>query len=64
MRDQKPQYTKTKSHSAMVAETHPYMKPARWIKDLVFWNTAYHNQAKYEDFHQRMIAEAGRRGKS
>ena len=63
MRDQKQQYTKTKSHSAMVNEKHPYTRPELWVEKLVFWNTAYHNQAKYEDFHQRMIAEAGRRGK-
>lgn len=63
MRDQRPQYTKSKSYSAMARETHPYMRASNWVEKLVFWNTPYHNQAKYEDFHQRMIDEAGRRGK-
>lgn len=63
-REQKQQYAKSKNYSAQHHEKHPYLRAEKWISDLVFWNTPYHNQAMYEDFHQRMIAEAGKRGKA
>ena len=63
MRDQRKQYTKAKSYSALNQERHPYMRPEFWVEKLVFWDNDTHNRAAYQDFHQRMIAEAGRRGK-
>lgn len=42
---------------------HPYQRAEKWISELVFWNTPNHVKEKYEDFHQRMINEAGKRGR-
>lgn len=43
---------------------HPYQRAELWVEKLVFWNTPNHVKEKYEDFHQRMINEAGRRGRT
>jgi hypothetical protein len=43
---------------------HPYQRAEKWISELAFWNTPNHVQEKYEDFHQRMINEAGKRGRT
>jgi len=53
----------SKNHGSAHANRHPYLRPEMWVKELVFWNTPYHNKQKYEDFHQRQINEAGRLNK-
>ena len=63
MREQRKQYSRAKSYSASHAEKHPYLRPEKWVKDLVFWDDDIHNRSAYQDFHNRMIEEAGKMGK-
>jgi len=44
-------------------QKHPYLRPEKWVEELVFWNTAMHNQEAYRDFHLRMIEEAARQNR-
>lgn len=49
-----------KRKSSTYSERHPYLQPHRWVKELAFWETPNHNQAAYQDFHERMKAKAAK----